>query len=339
MQVVEACLDVCIVARQLDDERAVSGILYLVDVAVNDVDVYAFVADESAHDRLVCAVAYEGEAKDEVAAFDRCVGELDVCEERRKLVADDGADEFTRDLLFGMHEYFCDRTFFDDVAAADDGYLVADLFDNVHLMCDEHDGELELLVDVFEKIEDRFGRLRVECARCFVAEEHFRVAGKCTCDTDALFLTARELRRILVAFVREAYEFEEREHLGFDLGLAFADELERECDVVEYGARRQKVEVLEDHADVFARRTKSAVIHFRKVFAVDDNCAAGRTFEHVHAADEGRFARAALADDAEDVAFGYMEINAAKGRHATASAGFVCFFKVDYFDHCICLAS
>ena len=91
--------------------------------------------------------------------------------------------------------------------------------------------------------------------------------------------------------------------------------------------------MLEDHADVFARRTKTTVVHFRKVFTVNDDAAARRTFKHIHAANERRFARAALADDAEDLTFCNVEIDTAKSRYATSAAGFVCFFKVYYFYH------
>ena len=60
--------------------------------------------------------------------------------------------------------------------------------------------------------------------------------------------------------------------------------------------------MLENHADVFAFGPQLAVGHGRQFFVVNDDFAARRFFQHVDAADEGRFAGAALADYAKDFA-------------------------------------
>lgn len=81
-----------------------------------------------------------------------------------------------------------------------------------------------------------------------------------------------------------------------------ADQFQGEGDVFGNRPRREEVEVLENHADIFAFCPKLGFAHFAQVFVVDDDFAAGRFFQHIDAADEGRFAGTALADDAEDLA-------------------------------------
>ena len=68
--------------------------------------------------------------------------------------------------------------------------------------------------------------------------------------------------------------------------------------------------MLEYHADVLAFCPQLGIGHIRQVLFVDNDVAARRPFEHVDAADEGRFAGAALADDAEDFAVFNGQINA-----------------------------
>ena len=77
---------------------------------------------------------------------------------------------------------------------------MTDFLNNLHFMRDNNDRQLQFFVDVTDEVEDRTRRLRVERTRRFVAEQDFRLARKRTGDTDALFLTARELGRILSGF-------------------------------------------------------------------------------------------------------------------------------------------
>lgn len=71
--------------------------------------------------------------------------------------------------------------------------------------------------------------------------------------------------------------------------------------------------MLKYHADMLAFRPQLGVGHVRQVLFVDDDVAARRPFEHVDAADEGGFAGAALADDAEDFAVFNGQVNAFEG--------------------------
>ena len=71
--------------------------------------------------------------------------------------------------------------------------------------------------------------------------------------------------------------------------------------------------MLEYHADVLAFRPQLGVGHVGQVLFVDDDVATRRPFEHVDAADEGRFAGAALADNAEDFAVFNGQVDAFEG--------------------------
>jgi hypothetical protein len=95
-------------------------------------------------------------------------------------------------------------------------------------------------------------------------------------DADALLLAAADLGRIAVFLRGQPDELEQRQHGGFDLGTARAGQFERQRDVVEHRARRQQVEVLEDHADFAARLAQCAGRQHREIAPADDDVAFGR---------------------------------------------------------------
>jgi hypothetical protein len=84
---------------------------------------------------------------------------------------------------------------------------------------DHNHGDAELFVDGLEQFQDRARRLRVERARCLVAEQDLGVVGEGARDGDALLLAARELRGVALRAVAEADELEERGDLRFLLVL------------------------------------------------------------------------------------------------------------------------
>jgi hypothetical protein len=88
-----------------------------------------------------------------------------------------------------------------------------------------------------------------------------------------------------------------------------AGDLQRQRDIVERSTRRQQVEMLEDHADGAARLAQRLLIQRSDVEAVDGDLAVGRLFKPVDEADERRLAGAALADHADNGAFGHDEVD------------------------------
>ena len=81
-----------------------------------------------------------------------------------------------------------DRALLGDDAILDDGDLVADVLDDLHLVRDDDDRQRELAVDVLDEFEDRARRLRVESTCRLVAEQDLRLTRKSAGDADALLL-------------------------------------------------------------------------------------------------------------------------------------------------------
>ena len=81
-----------------------------------------------------------------------------------------------------------------------DRYPVTDFTDHGHLVCDDHDRDLKLLIDAFQKFQDRSSRLWVKCTGRLVTEKYFRVGCKCSCDGNTLLLSTGELCRISLLF-------------------------------------------------------------------------------------------------------------------------------------------
>ena len=82
------------------------------------------------------------------------------------------------------------RAFFNDVAAFDNSNAVTDGFYNLHLVRNQHDGQVHLFVDVLQQMQNRFGGLRVEGAGCFVAQQYLRIACQSAGNAYTLLLAA-----------------------------------------------------------------------------------------------------------------------------------------------------
>ena len=132
--------------------------------------------------------------------------------------------------------------------------------------------------------------------------ENLRVAGQGPGNADALLLAARELRRIVSGAVAEADQFQE----GFD----FLWMTSFEAPTSSKGKAMFSATVRDERRlkcwkimPIFLRSARSwdSLILHRSLSSMM-TFAAGRFFQHIDAADEGRFAGTALADDAEDLA-------------------------------------
>jgi len=128
------------------------------------------------------------------------------------------------------------------------------------------------------------------------------VAGQGAGDRHALLLPAGQLRRIAVQLVGQADERQAFLDPGGDLlALGRAMDFQWEGDVVEDAGVLQQVELLENHADILARVAQFALAQARQFASGHGNGAAVGTFEQVNQAQQGRFAGAALADQAENI--------------------------------------
>ena len=134
-----------------------------------------------------------------------------------------------------------------------------------------------------------------------VAQQHARVVGKGAGDGHTLFLAAGELAGEGVGLVADADELEQALHLGRDLLAAQAAAAQWIGDVPGHRARRHEIEVLEDHADLFARLAQLLRREGRQLLPIEEHLAGGGALEQVDAAHERRLACAGKTDDAEDL--------------------------------------
>ena len=102
------------------------------------------------------------------------------------------------------------------------GGAVAERFDHLQLVSDQHNRQLQLAVYFRQQVEDRYGGLRIEGAGGLVAEQDARPAGQGASDADALFLSAGELGRILARVVGQADPCEQLGDPRIDFGTAEA---------------------------------------------------------------------------------------------------------------------
>src|ERR1700712_5273344 len=232
-------------------QRAECLTLDLVDLAVEDVEIEFEAADCFRENWLVDAGAGEREPQQMTAAGFQTLGHAQL-QRGRQLVRDHVANQRARDFVMRLHEDIDDIAFLYHAAGIEHRDAIADLLDHVHLMRDQHDRQAEFLVDLAQQIKDGACGFRIERGRGFVGEQHFGLAGKRPGDPHALLLAAADLGRITIFLRGQPDEFQQRQHGRLDLAALHADKLERQRDVVEHRARRQQVEVLEDHADVTA---------------------------------------------------------------------------------------
>lgn len=147
-----------------------------------------------------------------------------------------------------------------------------------------------LAIDLAQQVENCARGFGIERGRGFVGEQHFRIARERPRDAHALLLPAADLRRILVLVRGEADEVEQRQHRRFDFRALLAREFERQRDVAVHRARRQKVEVLKDHADV-ARGAQVVGAQRREIASIDDHVAFARPRQQIERAHQRALAR------------------------------------------------
>jgi hypothetical protein len=131
----------------------------------------------------------------------------------------------------------------------------------------------------------------------------------------------------------------DRPHRAIDalLGRNVPD-LETEADIRQDGAIGEQREMLEHHAEgLLAERQQLLAVEPGDIDVVDENPAAGRLDEPVHAPQEGRLARAGQTHEDEDLALMHLEGDIAQSDDRTAGLGDVSLAlslrnQIDSFD-------
>ena len=122
---------------------------------------------------------------------------------------DDGSDKFARRRSLRPDEQIHYGAFLNDEAIFNDGDPVADFFDDLHLMGNDDDGETKTLINVFQQSQNRMRGLRIQGGGGFIAQKHLGTVGQGAGDTDALLLSAGQLRGVLVFLIGQADQFQQ----------------------------------------------------------------------------------------------------------------------------------
>ena len=94
------------------------------------------------------------------------------------------------------------RTRFNNLPLRHDEDLVADVFDDSEIVCNEEVGEAELGLQVLQEVNDFGLDGYVERRNGFIANDELRFNGEGAGDTDALTLTAGEFVWVTAKVIR-----------------------------------------------------------------------------------------------------------------------------------------
>lgn len=154
----------------------------------------------------------------------------------------------------------------------------------------DHDDGVAVAVEVLEEVGDDLLVGGVEVSGGFVGEEDGRVVDEGASDADALLLSAGEFAGEVAGAITEAYAGESLAGFGF---VGHGVEVLGEHDVFERGEVGDKVELLEDEADlVGAEAVEFGGGHGGDVVAVDFEGSGGGAVEAAEHVDEGGFSGA-----------------------------------------------
>ena len=183
------------------------------------------------------------------------------------------------------------------------GYSVADLFDDRHLMGDDHNGETQLFVELTQKVQNGMGGLRVQGAGGLVTEKDLRIVGQSPGDGYALFLPTGELAGIGVFLIAQLYQSQKLTNLLADLLLRQAAALEGIGHIPINRAAAHEVEMLEDHANFLPGCPQLDGGESCHLLSVHRHRAGGGPLQKVDTPHQSGFARTGKTDDAVNLLF------------------------------------
>ena len=211
-----------------------------------------------------------------------------------------------------------------DLAEVHHDDAIGHVLDDREIVTDEQQREAVASLHVLQDVEDLGLHRHVECGHRLVADQHLRIESERTSDTDALELTTRELVRAAFAELRVDPD---RDHQFLDAFLrpgalrvaphrdALADDV---ADLTTRVERRDRV--LEDHLQIGTDLAERLAFHVRKVVALVVDASGLDVVEANDRLGNGGLAATRFAHDAEGLAFGDVEADAAHGMHHLVTA-------------------
>ena len=196
---------------------------------------------------------------------------------------------------------------------------IADVADDGEVVGDEEVGEAELLLQVFQQVDDLRLNRDVKRGDRLVGDDEVWLDGERAGDADALPLAAGELVREAAGVERvEADDTHELRH-PFAALLALRQTVDRQRLADDRAGRHARIErcvgILEDHLHLAAHAAQIATLELRQLYFAELDGAARRTVELQDRAARRRLAAAALADEAERLALADVKRHAVNGLH------------------------
>lgn len=105
--------------------------------------------------------------------------------------------------MIGPLEDFLDSRLFHDPPEIHDGNAVGDVLDDAQIVADKQVGEILLVAQFHEQVDDLCLYGHIKCRDAFFTNEEFRLNGKRACNVDTLTLSAGKLMRITFLRSRE----------------------------------------------------------------------------------------------------------------------------------------
>ena len=134
----------------------------------------------------------------------------------------------------GIGEDVLHLALFSHHTAVQDRHPGADLFDDAHLVGDDHHGDPKLLVQVLQQGQDGGGGGGIQGGGGFVTQQDLGVRGQGPGDGHPLLLSAGELGGIGIRFLPQAHQVQQLQGPLSGLGSGGTAELHGEADVFQH---------------------------------------------------------------------------------------------------------
>src|SRR5215216_675654 len=229
-------------------------------------------------------------------------------------VVDDLVHELPWAFALRVREELGRRRLLDYPPVVDEDEPVADLTREAHLVRHHEHGHLGFAREVAHDVEHLPDHLRVERRRRLVEQHELEVHRERAGDRHALLLTAREVGRVLIGLLGDPDALEQRARTLARLPRGLALGLDRpERHVVDHGAVREQVELLEDHPDLLSQRG-DGLARVRHRAAVEEDLALVDLLERVDAPQHGRLAGPRRPGDHDRLAASHCEVDAVQDK-------------------------
>ena len=180
------------------------------------------------------------------------------------------------------------------------------------------------------------GRLRIQRAGGLVAQQHLGICCQRPGDGNPLLLSAAQLRRVGVCFVRQPHGFQQLHGFRLRLRPGCVNQLQRQHDVLQAAPLHQQVEALENHGNLVPHLLNFLFPQRAQIHPVPYHGALRRPLQHVDAAHQGAFSRAAHTDNTVDIPVMDRQAHMLQGIHRTVP-GYKALAQISQLNHGFCL--